>query len=332
MRHLGTLFPLLMTSIECFSYIGKDYGIARNRPSPFRTMSRSAADAVRYDGSSSVAEGDDTTTASAFTTSTTAAATTAAATTTAANAATGGVLSFTFPELADYLGGVGRAKMVLDCYKRGIDPIEYYSAPPPCTPSSAPPCTPPPPSMDHHHHQSHHRNGAVGGPRLGVTAMRRLTPLRDVATLSHTSIARDGTTKLLLTLRDGQQIETVIIPWNDTRSSLCISSQVGCRQGCVFCATGKMGIRRNLTADEIIVQMITAVRVVKGSDHLPTINSVVFMGKCISSNATNTTKPKKIIYICDNVNVKYSCGKRKGKKKNQRKKGLTPTKLFLNEQ
>jgi 23S rRNA (adenine2503-C2)-methyltransferase len=64
----------------------------------------------------------------------------------------------------------------------------------------------------------------------------------------------DGTTKLLLRLADGSQIESVFIP--DTPSqTFCISTQVGCAMKCAFCLTGKMGIDRNLTAGEIAGQV-----------------------------------------------------------------------------
>jgi len=64
----------------------------------------------------------------------------------------------------------------------------------------------------------------------------------------------DGTTKFLLRLGDGRQIESVYIP--DTPSqTFCISTQVGCAMRCAFCLTGKMGIERNLTAGEIAGQV-----------------------------------------------------------------------------
>ena len=64
----------------------------------------------------------------------------------------------------------------------------------------------------------------------------------------------DGTTKLLLRLADGKQIEAVYIP--DTPAhTFCISTQVGCAMKCAFCLTGKMGIDRNLTAGEIAGQV-----------------------------------------------------------------------------
>ncbi len=69
-----------------------------------------------------------------------------------------------------------------------------------------------------------------------------------------TERSTDGTTKLLLQLADGKQIESVFIP--DTPSqTFCISTQVGCAMGCAFCLTGRMGIDRNLTAGEIAGQV-----------------------------------------------------------------------------
>jgi len=69
-----------------------------------------------------------------------------------------------------------------------------------------------------------------------------------------TERSSDGTTKLLLRLADGKQIESVFIP--DTPSqTFCISTQVGCAMKCAFCLTGKMGIDRDLTAGEIAGQV-----------------------------------------------------------------------------
>jgi 23S rRNA (adenine2503-C2)-methyltransferase len=75
--------------------------------------------------------------------------------------------------------------------------------------------------------------------------------------------AEDGTEKLLLTLRDGGQIESVLLR-DDTggasgtsvRRTICISTQVGCGMGCVFCASGLDGLQRNLTTGEILEQML----------------------------------------------------------------------------
>ena len=66
--------------------------------------------------------------------------------------------------------------------------------------------------------------------------------------------ARDGTTKYAIRLADGEEIETVLIP-EGGRRTLCVSSQVGCALGCRFCLTAQMGLRRNLTAGEIVGQV-----------------------------------------------------------------------------
>jgi 23S rRNA (adenine2503-C2)-methyltransferase len=86
-------------------------------------------------------------------------------------------------------------------------------------------------------------------------------------------VSQDGTTKFLWRLHDGEMIESVLIP-SGTRRTLCISSQAGCALGCVFCATGTMGFRRNLTAGEIAAQ----VREVILRDPADKPTNVVYMG------------------------------------------------------
>ena len=72
--------------------------------------------------------------------------------------------------------------------------------------------------------------------------------------LVHREKSTDGTEKFLLRFADGQQVESVFIP--DTPAmTFCISTQVGCAMACAFCLTGKMGLRRNLTAGEIVGQV-----------------------------------------------------------------------------
>jgi len=83
----------------------------------------------------------------------------------------------------------------------------------------------------------------------------------------------DGTRKYLWRLSDGELIESVLIP-SGARRTLCISSQAGCALGCVFCATGRMGFRRNLTPFEIAGQIRELVLADPGDK--PT--NVVFMG------------------------------------------------------
>ncbi|MBN2408187.1 MAG: 23S rRNA (adenine(2503)-C(2))-methyltransferase RlmN [Candidatus Aminicenantes bacterium] len=65
----------------------------------------------------------------------------------------------------------------------------------------------------------------------------------------------DGTQKYLFRLADGAFIETVLIP-SGTRRTLCLSTQVGCKFGCVFCASGREGFKRNLSSSEIVGQIL----------------------------------------------------------------------------
>lgn len=92
-------------------------------------------------------------------------------------------------------------------------------------------------------------------------------------------VAKDGTRKWLLQLADHSLIETVFIP-EKSRGTLCVSSQAGCPLGCSFCATGKMGFKRNLSVAEIIGQLWLAVRKLSDDTSARThvITNVVFMG------------------------------------------------------
>lgn len=85
--------------------------------------------------------------------------------------------------------------------------------------------------------------------------------LAAICTLTRSEIvreskSRDGTTKFLLQLSDGEQIESVLLPYAD-RVSVCVSTQIGCSAGCIFCATADCGLVRNLTAGEIVDQVLT---------------------------------------------------------------------------
>ena len=83
----------------------------------------------------------------------------------------------------------------------------------------------------------------------------------------------DGTTKWLMKLATGQHLETVYIPEKE-RGTLCISSQVGCALACSFCATGLMGLNRNLKTHEIISQVWLARKLIAPRK----ITNIVFMG------------------------------------------------------
>jgi 23S rRNA (adenine2503-C2)-methyltransferase len=86
----------------------------------------------------------------------------------------------------------------------------------------------------------------------------------------------DGfTRKFLLSLVDGAKIETVLMRFTG-RVTACVSSQVGCAMGCVFCATGQMGFKRNLTAGEIVAQALHVQRILRVSGDR--LRNLVLMG------------------------------------------------------
>lgn len=86
--------------------------------------------------------------------------------------------------------------------------------------------------------------------------------------------SKDGTEKLLLELSDGGKIECVLLR-EENRRTICISSQVGCAMGCVFCASGLDGVDRNLTSGEIIEQMLRLQRLLPENERL---SHIVVMG------------------------------------------------------
>lgn len=90
-----------------------------------------------------------------------------------------------------------------------------------------------------------------------------------------------GTIKYLFRLADGRTIETVVMhyeasPRSRRRTTICVSSQVGCPIGCGFCATGQSGFDRNLTEAEIVDQFLSASRELR--EHDRSLTNVVFMG------------------------------------------------------
>jgi 23S rRNA (adenine2503-C2)-methyltransferase len=89
----------------------------------------------------------------------------------------------------------------------------------------------------------------------------------DIARVSSSHPARDGSTRLLMALADGQSVETVLLP----REGVCVSTQVGCAVGCVFCMTGREGLLRQVGSAEIVAQVIAA------RSRQP-VRKVVFMG------------------------------------------------------
>lgn len=104
--------------------------------------------------------------------------------------------------------------------------------------------------------------------RLAAT----LRDLGETARLRETSGPEGGTRKLLLELHDGECVETVLIPARD-HTTVCVSSQAGCAFACAFCASGKRGIARDLSAGEIVAQVVHAWRALGERP-----SNVVFMG------------------------------------------------------
>ncbi|MDA3960778.1 MAG: 23S rRNA (adenine(2503)-C(2))-methyltransferase RlmN [Planctomycetota bacterium] len=86
-------------------------------------------------------------------------------------------------------------------------------------------------------------------------------------------VEQESTAKAVLRSADGLEFECVRIPMGRGRHTLCVSSQVGCKMGCAFCETGRMGLLRNLSAAEIVGQVLVARHVLGWS-----IRNVVFMG------------------------------------------------------
>lgn len=138
-----------------------------------------------------------------------------------------GGLSMQIDELAQVLGGRGRARIAWDCYALGIDPMDFFGSVIRL-------------GQDDYESIVEMLPSARRAQKLGPDALQRLASSYPggvnqveggVAKLSYISRSEDGTTKLLLKLADGLEVETVIIPFGGKRSTLCISSQIGCKQG-----------------------------------------------------------------------------------------------------
>mmetsp|Transcript_37410 Transcript_37410/g.119998 ORF Transcript_37410/g.119998 Transcript_37410/m.119998 type:complete len:382 (+) Transcript_37410:509-1654(+) len=172
-------------------------------------------------------------------------------------------LSKTVPELGALVGGTGRAATIWEALRRGVEPLlgggEELSRP---------------------------TRAAL--ERAGIT---RFVP----AETETASKAADGTTKLLVRLADGLAVETVLIPHAyKPRTTLCVSTQVGCDRGCRFCATATMGLRRNLTACEIAAQYFCAMPYADDTEK-PLTNVVLFGMGDAGVNAENAAKAAEIL-------------------------------------
>ncbi|XP_072969050.1 uncharacterized protein [Typha angustifolia] len=105
---------------------------------------------------------------------------------------------------------------------------------------------------------------------LSENASLKALTVKDILTAS------DGTRKILFALGDESVIETVVIPCDRGRTTVCVSSQVGCAMNCQFCYTGRMGLRKHLSTAEIVEQAVFARRLF--SSEFGSISNVVFMG------------------------------------------------------
>ncbi len=94
-------------------------------------------------------------------------------------------------------------------------------------------------------------------------------------TIEEKLVSEDGTTKFLFDLEDKEKIETVLIP-TETRTTVCVSSQAGCKFGCKFCASGIGGWVRNLTTAEIVTQVMHVKE--EALKHQKPLSHIVFMG------------------------------------------------------
>lgn len=99
----------------------------------------------------------------------------------------------------------------------------------------------------------------------------------DIPEIHTVQVSRDGTVKFLLLLKDGCLVETVLIPDQD-KLTQCLSSQVGCRMGCTFCSTGRMGYIRDMRAGEIAGQILAARDYIKNNLPRSRLTNFVFMG------------------------------------------------------
>ncbi len=92
--------------------------------------------------------------------------------------------------------------------------------------------------------------------------------------IAHHDVAPDGTDKLVVECHDGRRIECVLMG-EETRRTVCISTQVGCGMGCVFCASGLKGVERNLRSEEILEQVLRLRNLLPAQE---TVTHIVVMG------------------------------------------------------
>ena len=116
-------------------------------------------------------------------------------------------------------------------------------------------------------------------------------------------VSKDGTIKYALKLQDEEIIECVVLSYKYGRT-ICLSTQIGCRMGCAFCASGLNGLVRNLTAGEILGEILTVNRDLQNGGTKREITNIVLMGSGEPlDNYENVTKFLKIVSSEDCLNI-----------------------------
>jgi 23S rRNA (adenine2503-C2)-methyltransferase len=115
-------------------------------------------------------------------------------------------------------------------------------------------------------------------------------------------LSTDGTRKMLIDVGSGKTVECVVIPGNEGRLTLCVSSEVGCNMACRFCFTGKQKLQRRLTTFEIVGQFIQASRSLPEGQRL---TNIVFMGMGEPLDNVEAVFPA-IDIICEDQGLNFS--------------------------
>lgn len=114
----------------------------------------------------------------------------------------------------------------------------------------------------------------------------------------------DGSVKFALRLEDGKIVETVLMP-NRTQYTVCVSSQVGCAMGCTFCATALMGLERNLSAGEIVAQVVAAARAITDNATADAVNNKAAIPSGTAENDAENTAENAVENATENAAVRF---------------------------
>lgn len=116
-------------------------------------------------------------------------------------------------------------------------------------------------------------------------------------------VSKDGTTKFVYQLYDGNLIEGVLMSYK-YGNTICVSTQVGCRMGCKFCASTLQGLVRNLTAGEILAQVLLVNRLIGGDLKNRKITNIVLMGSGEPlDNYDNVVKFLRLVSAQEGINI-----------------------------